>query len=98
MAKLSSTEVKHIAHLSNLKLTPKEEKAYQDQLTKIINYFDELSSVNTTNIEPLFSPIELKNIYTDDTPGPGLSQEEALKNAKSVDNGLFLVPGILKRD
>ena len=89
MAKLSSTEVKHIAHLSNLKLTPKEEKAYQDQLTKIIN---------TTNIEPLFSPIELKNIYTDDTPGPGLSQEEALKNAKSVDNGLFLVPGILKRD
>ena len=42
-------------------------------------------------------PIEgLKNVFREDVPGKSLSNDDALKNAKSTKDGFFKAPKILK--
>lgn len=94
MAKLKPDQVKHIAKLANLPLSEKEETAFAPQLSKIVDYFDQLSSVNTSDVEPTFSPVDLENVLREDSAKPSLTQEEALKNAPAVDNGMFIVEKI----
>ncbi len=84
-----------LSRLSQLPLTSKEEDAYAAQVEEILEYVEQLSKVDTSGVEPTFSPIDLKNVTRPDGPQAGLSQEEALKNAREVKNGLFVVPKIL---
>ncbi len=91
MAKLKPEQVKHIAILANLPLTEKEEIGFADQLSKIVDYFDELSKVDTSSVAPTFSPVDLQNVLRQDSTEPSLTQEEALRNAPKVDNGMFVV-------
>ncbi|MEK7521179.1 MAG: Asp-tRNA(Asn)/Glu-tRNA(Gln) amidotransferase subunit GatC [Patescibacteria group bacterium] len=94
MAKLTTNEVKTIARLANLPLTKKEETGFSSQLSKIVDYFDELRAVNTKGVDPTFVPVDLENITRKDATKPCLTQEEALKNSPAVDNGMFVVSKI----
>jgi aspartyl-tRNA(Asn)/glutamyl-tRNA(Gln) amidotransferase subunit C len=47
---LSIEEVKHVAHLARLDLTPKELKLYSAQLSGILNYIDQLAAVDTSAV------------------------------------------------
>lgn len=98
MAKLSPIQVKHIANLASLKLSPKEEEGYSSQLSKIINFINKLEEIDTKGVEPLFAPSEARNVMREDQAETGLTQEEALKNAKVVKNGMFEVASILNRE
>ena len=94
MAKLNTEEVKKITSLANLPLSKKEETGFSSQLSKIVDYFQSLSGVGTQNIDPTFVPMDLENVTREDKTEPSLSQEEALKNAEQVKNGLFVVKSI----
>ncbi|MBI4028899.1 MAG: Asp-tRNA(Asn)/Glu-tRNA(Gln) amidotransferase subunit GatC [Candidatus Blackburnbacteria bacterium] len=83
-----------LSQLTQLPLNPKEESALTSQVESILEYVEQLSKVDTSGIEPTFSPTDLKNVTRSDEPQAGLSQEEALKNAKEVRNGMFVVPTI----
>lgn len=91
MAKLSSELVKKIAHLANLSLSGPEESTFASQLSKIVNYVNELSMLDTSNTESTFVPIDIdiENVVRSDEPQACLSQEETLKNAPLVKNGMF---------
>ena len=94
MAKFSKDTIKHIAHLAQLPLTSKEKNAYTSQVEDILKYVEQLSKADTNGVEPTVSPVDSENVTRQDQPQAGLSQEEALKNAKEVRNGMFVVPTI----
>ena len=89
-------DVKHTAKLANLKLTPEEEKKFEEQLSGILEYVDKLQKVDTDGVDETSQVTGLENITREDIAGPSLSQDEALSNAKNQHNGLFKVKGILK--
>lgn len=91
-------DVKHTAKLANLKLTPQEEKKFEEQLSSILDYVDKLQEVDTENVEETSQVTGLENVTRGDRASPSLSQEEALSNSKSIHNGLFKVKGILKNE
>lgn len=91
MAKLTKTEVRHVAQLARLGLTEKGVKKFQRQLSAILDYVDQLNEVDTTSIEPISQVTGLENVTREDATRPSLTQEEALSNAPDQHNGFFKV-------
>ncbi|MBL7159108.1 Asp-tRNA(Asn)/Glu-tRNA(Gln) amidotransferase subunit GatC [Candidatus Microgenomates bacterium] len=92
--KLSIDEVNHVAKLANLKLTPKELKKFQKQLSSILEYVNQLKELDTKNVEPTSQVTGLENVFREDEVKPSMSQEESLSNAKETHNGFFKVKAI----
>lgn len=92
--KLTKDEVKHVAKLANLPITPEEEEKYTEQLSKILEYVDQLNKVNTTGIEPTFNVSSNENISAEDQTNTSLTQEEVLSNTAKKENGFFVTKGV----
>lgn len=92
---LTIDEVRHIAHLARLRLTPEEEQRYAEQLSAILEYAGRLKRVDTSDVPPTAGVQDLRAPLRPDTPRPGLARERALANAPASADGMFLVPPIL---
>jgi len=97
ISNLTKDEVKHVAKLAKLSLTPQEVKKFQKQLSEVLDYVDVLKKLDTKDIEPTSQVTGLENVFRSDEPSPSLQPEEVLKNAKEKNNGLFLVKAILRK-
>ena len=90
-------DVKKVAKLSNLTLTPNEEKEFDQQLNNIVGYIEKLNSIDTSGIEPTAQVTGLINrTRNDDFADDTLSQEDALSGSDKTDNGFFVVDKLLE--
>lgn len=94
--KITSEDVKHIARLSRLFLSDKEIDIFSGQLSSIIEYVEQLNSLDTGNIKPTSHVIPLNNVMRDDIPAASLSAEDALKNAPDSTEKFYRVPKIIE--
>ncbi|MGO9379311.1 MAG: Asp-tRNA(Asn)/Glu-tRNA(Gln) amidotransferase subunit GatC [Dissulfurispiraceae bacterium] len=94
--KLSLDEVRHIAQLSRLALSEEETELYALQLSKIIDYVEQLSNLDTSAIESTSHIIPLNNIMADDILGVSLSLQDALKNAPDAAEKFYRIPKIIE--
>jgi len=88
--------VAYTAKLANLPLKPEEKEKFEKQISEILSYVDKLKEVDTKNVETISQVIGLENITREDVTTPSLSQDEVLKNAKSIHNGFFKIKAILQ--
>jgi aspartyl-tRNA(Asn)/glutamyl-tRNA(Gln) amidotransferase subunit C len=93
---MSDFDVKYVANLARLSLTPQEEQKLGAQLGSILGFVEQLKSVDVTNVEPTAHAFPLVNVFRADVTRPGLSNEDALRNAPAKANGLFVVPKIVE--
>ena len=91
-------DVNHVAKLANLTLSEEEKKKFEKQLEETVEYIKGLDEVDTKDVEPTSQVTGLENVTREDEIKPSLSQEDALKNAKSTYHGFFKVKGILNND
>ncbi|MBK9139435.1 MAG: Asp-tRNA(Asn)/Glu-tRNA(Gln) amidotransferase subunit GatC [Verrucomicrobia bacterium] len=89
-------DVKYVARLARLELTPDEERKLGGQLNAILDYFAKLRELDVTGIEPMAHAVPLANITRPDEVRPSLPTAEALRNAPAQANGLFTVPKIVE--
>jgi aspartyl-tRNA(Asn)/glutamyl-tRNA(Gln) amidotransferase subunit C len=89
-------DIKYVAHLARLQLTPDEEKKLGAQLGHILGYIEKLNELDVTGVEPTAHAVPLVNVTRPDEIAPSLSNEEALRNAPAQANGLFIVPKIVE--
>lgn len=89
-------DVKYVAHLARLALTPDEEKKLGAQLGNILGYIEELRKVDVANVEPTAHAVPMVNVTRADEIQPSLPHAEALRNAPRQANGLFIVPKIVE--
>lgn len=87
--------VKHVAKLANLPLSEDEEKKFENQLSEILTYVEQLKSVDTKNVEITSQITGLENATREDKTTSSLSQEEALANTKNKHNGMLKVKAVL---
>lgn len=92
----SDFNIKYVAQLARIALTPDEETKLTAQLGNIIGYIEKLQELDVTNVEPTAHAIPLINVTRADETGECLSQDEALRNAPAKANGLFIVPKIVE--
>ena len=96
--KLDITQVKKVAKLANLTLTPKEEEKFSNQLSNILGYIEELNSVDTSDVPPTFNVVSKENVLREDREEVGLTQEDALSNAPVKKEGFFVSKGVFKNE
>lgn len=88
-------EVKKVANLARLQLTPEEEQEFTTQLNSILDYFEQLSELDTDKVTPTSRAINLNNIMRSDELEPFANREEILACAPETDGEFFKVPKIL---
>jgi aspartyl-tRNA(Asn)/glutamyl-tRNA(Gln) amidotransferase subunit C len=94
--KISREEVQHLAQLVRLGLSNDEIETYIIQLSNILENFEILSQVDTSNLKPTAQAIELQNIFRKDIPQKSFSTVDILSNAPEQDNGFFKVQAIFE--
>lgn len=88
-------DIKYVAHLARLKLTVEEEQQLGAQLGNILGYIEKLKEVDVTGVEPTAHAFPMTNVFRPDEVRPGLSNEDALRNAPKRTGGLFVVPKVV---
>jgi aspartyl-tRNA(Asn)/glutamyl-tRNA(Gln) amidotransferase subunit C len=92
----TEVDVKYVAHLARISLTAEEEQKFGAQLKNILGYIEKLNQLDVSHIEPTAHAVPLVNVFRKDEVRPSLSNEDALRNAPSKANGLFVVPKIVE--
>jgi len=92
----AAIDVKYVAHLARLNLTPEEEEKFGAQLGQILTNVAKLNQLDVSQVEPTAHAIPLVNVARPDEIRPSISNEEALRNAPAKANGLFIVPNIVE--
>lgn len=90
--------VPHIAKLANLSLKQEGIKTYEKQLSSILDYIEKLKKADTKDTAETSQTTDLENVTRKDDTSSSLSQDEAISNSKSTQNGLFKVKGILNEE
>ena len=89
-------DIKYVAHLARLHLTPDEEKKLGAQLGHILGYIEKLKELNVTGVEPTAHAVPMVNVTRADAIRPSLPHDDALRNAPQQAGGLFIVPKIVE--
>ena len=94
--KLSREEVLHIARLARVGLTEEDVDRLREQLSNILENFEILKQVDTTDVPPTAQSIPLQNVTKDDGVKDSLPQDEALANAPRKEGQYFRVKAVLE--
>ncbi len=91
-------QVKKVAHLARLDITPEEEAEFTGQLNDILGYFEQLSELDTENVPPTTRAIEVINITRSDKLEPFPNKDALLASAPEQEGQYFRVPKIMASD
>lgn len=92
---MNDDEVKKLALLARLKLRDEEVQQLGPQLNQILGFVQQLSELDTSEVEPMTTALDVVNRWQADVVRPGLSAEQALSNAPQEDGSSFLVPPVI---
>lgn len=95
---IDRAQVRHVARLARLSLSPQEEDLFAAQLGHVLEYVERLSVVEVEGVEPLSFAGDAQSAapLREDTPRPGLDRAKVLAQAPQHDEEAFLVPRILE--
>ncbi len=96
--KLSREEVMHIALLARLGLTDSDVETFREQLSNILENFEVLQQVDTSDVPPTAQSITLRNVMKDDEARTSLSPGEILANAPQKEVDFFKVRAVLENE
>ncbi|MEO1095533.1 MAG: Asp-tRNA(Asn)/Glu-tRNA(Gln) amidotransferase subunit GatC [Cyanobacteria bacterium J06638_28] len=88
-------QVRKVAHLARLELDPEEEGQFTTQLNSILEYVEQLSELDTTEVQPTTRAIEVSNITRTDQLESLSDRKSLLDNAPDREDDFIKVPKIL---
>lgn len=92
---ISEEDVRHVATLARLALTDEQVSTLTGELGSILGHIDELRKLELDDVEPTAHPLDMVNSMRPDEVRPGLSREDALRNAPESEDGAFVIPRIV---
>jgi len=92
---IDRAEVRRIAALAHLSVSPDEEERLAKELSAILTYVEKLKELDTEGVPPT-AAAQTADAFREDVVRPSLTPEQALKNAPAVVLTAFSVPKILE--
>ena len=89
---ISKDDVRHVARLARLRLEAAETDRMTAELAKILEHIDKLGELDLSDVAPTAHVLAVTDVMRPDKPRPGLSRDEALRNAPAVTDDCFRVP------
>lgn len=85
---VSKEELINLATLAKLDISDQDVDKLLADMEKIIDFANQINSASVSDVE--FDSINnLQNVYREDVVSRSYSQEDILKNAKTVEDGFF---------
>ena len=94
--KITSEEVRHVANLARLDLTPDEQERLTGQLDRILEYMDKLGELDTAGVEPMSHAVDAVNVLRPDRAVNQPQTEALLRNAPAREDDFLSVPKIIE--
>jgi aspartyl-tRNA(Asn)/glutamyl-tRNA(Gln) amidotransferase subunit C len=92
---LDAETIKKMAHLSRLEITDADSNQLAGELGKVLNFFNQISNVNTKGVEPMVTPVEIESFWREDEKKNEIKTEDIMSNAPSRAGNLFKVPPVV---
>jgi len=89
-------EVTGYEKMAMLDLKSSERDAIYERMKELENYFLRLEQIDTENVQPLVSVLDIKNVLREDVSFKRISRDEMLENAPEQWDGYISVPGTLE--
>jgi aspartyl-tRNA(Asn)/glutamyl-tRNA(Gln) amidotransferase subunit C len=86
----------HVASLARIDLTPEEKARFATQLGDVLAYVALLNEVDISGVEATAHAFPVVNVWAADVPEPGLTVEDALRNAPEKRDNMFVVPRVVE--
>lgn len=94
--KISRDEVEHVSRLARLALSEEELNALTGEMDAILDYVEQLNTLDTEGIIPTAHAVPMENAFRPDVIKPGFSTGQALSNAPDATETAFRVPRIIE--
>jgi len=88
-------EVNKIASLARLDIPEDQAALFAGQMDTILAYMDTLNELDTSSVEPMYSPVDHVSVLREDEVIQTTSREAILGNAPEEDGRYFVVPKIV---
>ena len=93
---LDKATVKKVAALARIAMSDQDLDAYTPRLAGMLKWVEQLSEVNTDNVKPLNSVVDILPEWGKDEITDGNIQADILKNAPETVEGFFVVPKVVE--
>jgi aspartyl-tRNA(Asn)/glutamyl-tRNA(Gln) amidotransferase subunit C len=94
--KITPEQVRHVAALARLELSPQEEERIAGELEAILGYVDKLNELDVTNVAPTSHVFDVGAAFREDVVRNEPAVDELLENAPERWQGFFRVPKIIE--
>ena len=91
---LSIEEVKKIAKLARIELTPAEEKRHAETISSVLEFVNMLNEIDTEGVEPTAQVTGLEDVVREDVVKNSEIKKELLAQMPQVSAGLLKVPAV----
>ena len=88
--------VRTICYLARLEIDQKKSNKIQKDLETIIDLISSLQTIDTSDVEPLYSPLEMTAFMHEDIEKSDNKKEKFLENAAASNEDYFLVPRVVE--
>lgn len=99
--RVAAEDVKRVADLAYLELTPDEETRMQRDLNAILDYVAQLNELDTASVEPMAQVAEVlggaSSELRPDSAVPSLPHDRVMAAAPETDGVFFKVPKVIER-
>ena len=88
--------VRTICYLARLGIDQDKSEKIQKELETIIELIGNLQSIDTSDVEPLYSPLEMTALKHEDIEASDNKKDKFLENAAESNEDYFLVPRVVE--
>ena len=85
-----------IARLSRFHISNDDLEPLSEELSKIVNWVEQLSEVDTSDVDPMTNVVEIKPHQRVDEVDYGGYVHEVLENAPEANEGFFVVKKVIE--
>ena len=94
--KITRAEVEHVGRLARLALTDEELDSLTNEMDAILDYVEQLKSLDTDGIVPTAHAVPMENAFRPDVIKPSFTPEQALCNAPDAAESAFRVRRVIE--
>ncbi len=95
---LNLDEVRHVAKLARLNLSPEQLQQYRRELSSVVAHIAKLNEVDVQGVEPMAHPNDLTDRLDEDEVVAPMPLEQVLGAAPAVEGQFLAVPKVLGGD
>lgn len=96
MASIDKETLEHVAELARIELTPHEEEKLLIDLQKILDYFEELTSLDTSGVKAMSGGTALTNVFREDEERENTNQGFGKESFPEKEGGFLKIPPVFE--